>query len=66
MNAIDEEMKNAPRCTCDCHTHPGSYRCEPCGVCGHYHSQGQWVGNVIYGHWIGHRYELTEQELTDE
>jgi hypothetical protein len=31
-------------------------------VCGHHNSEGQIIGGVVYGVWIGHRYELTEDE----
>jgi len=36
-------------CFCDCHVHPGAYHCEPCGVCGHFHSEGQLVGGILDG-----------------
>lgn len=61
-SAIDEEIEKAPKCRCDCHFHPGSYRCEPCSVCGHHNSEGQIIGGIVYGVWIGHRYGLTEDE----
>lgn len=63
MSAIDEEIEMAPVCRCDCHFHPGSYRCEPCSICGHNHSEGQVIGGILYGWWVGHRYELTEEEV---
>lgn len=40
------------KCYCDCHKHPGAYRCEPCHFCGHYNSEGSIVGGIVYGYWV--------------
>jgi len=50
-------------CTCPCHSHPGSYFCEPCSVCGHYNSQGEWRGSLPYGRW--HKTRYTHKEILD-
>ena len=31
-------------CFCSCHEYPGTYFCEPCSTCGHYHSRGTVQG----------------------
>jgi hypothetical protein len=36
-------------CFCACHRYPGVYFCEPCKVCGHYHSHGYMIGSVNEG-----------------
>lgn len=59
---IDKEIENAPKCGCPCHKYPGAYSCEPCAYCKHYNSEGQMLGGIIYGIWVGHRYELSEEE----
>ena len=42
---------NVITCRCACHFHPGSYKCEPCSVCGHNNSEGEIVGGIVYGSW---------------
>lgn len=48
------ELKQQPRCYCDCHTHPGAYptteQC-PCYVCGHVNEFGYMPGSVLEG-WV--------------
>jgi hypothetical protein len=62
MDAIDQEINSAPKCRCDCHFHPGSYRTDPCSICGHNDHEGQILGGIVYGVWVGHRYGLTDLE----
>ena len=47
-------------CFCSCHEHPGTYFCEPCSVCGHYHSRG-----LPHGHgrgWTSYNVDGAEVE----
>lgn len=64
MGAVEEEINKYPVCRCDCHFHPGVYRTDPCAVCGHTDSNGQIIGGKVYGFWIGHRFELTPEEIS--
>jgi hypothetical protein len=47
-------------CACPCHTHPGTYFAEPCSVCAHYNSQGEWQGSLYHGYWMKTRYTHDE------
>ncbi len=41
---VVRDVRREGPCFCPCHEHPGTYFCEPCSVCGHYHSQGGTPG----------------------
>jgi hypothetical protein len=49
-----EELKDKPRCHCDCHTSPGTYpttESRPCNSCGHVHELGYFPADRFSG-WV--------------